>query len=153
MPDYTRINFIQGTSPPINAANLNHMDAQLAAAPYSVFFLTTPYQFAANDSISGSATKTYTIVGNGTPSVPSGAKAALVSCFYVGSVTGTYLQMVAHGQTVANVSNWPLMGQAQVNSGQVAATAIVPLDATGKLDAIASQNITSLYASVYGYVY
>lgn len=117
-----------------------------------IFFLTTPYQFATNAS-QNSTTVTYTIVGNGTPSVPSGAKAALVSCYYLGGAAGNYIQMVAHGQSVTNPSNWPLMGQAQVSSGSVAATAIVPLDSNGKLDVIASGNITSIYASVYGYIY
>jgi hypothetical protein len=154
MPHLPITTYNSGNPPGIDAPWLDALGAQVEYI-YSTYFLTTPYLFINNVTINGGNTNTYTLTGVGTPTVPSGAKGALVSCFYTGSVAGQFLQMYPHGATVSDVSNYPLMGQAQVNGGQVVATAIVPLDGSGQIDAKASAggNCTGIHASIYGYIY
>jgi hypothetical protein len=118
------------------------------------FVETTPYRFASGASILSGNTIVYPITGNGSPAIPAGTTFVYVSCFWVGSAAGTYVQIYPLGGTNTDPSNWPLMGQAQVSSGQVAASAVCALDVTGNLVVKASGgNVSGFNASVYGYVY
>lgn len=105
-----------------------------------------------NDSIGSGSTKTYTCVGVG--SVPTGAKAVLLSYYYTSSAGNTFAAFTPHG-TAYTTGNAPASDPATSTSAIGNAGAfIVPLDATGKIDVAASNGaISGLYIYLYGYIY
>lgn len=119
-----------------------------------ITFLTTPYQFVLNDSINSGSTKNYTLTGVGTPIVPSGARGALITVYYSSTTVGAFLQACPHGATIANTSDYPVLGVVQVSGVTMTMTTLVALDANGKIDLKANTgNCTSISGSINGYVY
>lgn len=120
-----------------------------------IYLLTTPYLFLNNISMASGAVNTYTIIGNGTPVIPSNAAFILVSCTYAANGFA-FVQMGPNGYTYSDLTNYPIFGRGQTSAtnNQVGACGIVPLNTTnGKIDVqTPSGNVTNLSASVYGFL-
>jgi hypothetical protein len=116
------------------------------------FVETTPYRFLANASINSGTTIVATITGNGTPSIPSAATFCMVSCSWVCTTAGAYIQIYPNGVSPANADSYPLFGQTQGGSGQNAASGTVPIGTGGQIVVAAfGGNVTAFNGSVYAF--
>lgn len=117
-----------------------------------VFFLATPYLLLNAVTINSAVVNTYTVTGGAT-GVPTGATGILFSIYGTGASAGGWLSLKPHGATVANNSNYPMVGLVQVAGATPAAFGMVAVSG-GQIDVSAnSSNFTGINMSIYGYIF
>jgi hypothetical protein len=118
----------------------------------NVTFLATPYLLDNNGSLAQNASSNETVTG-GSTGVPTGAIAVILSTFFAGNVTGTYLQWSAQGSTISDASNAPLV-ICQNGTAITSGTIIVPVNTSnGQITVTAKQgNASGVHTSIIGYI-
>lgn len=116
-------------------------------------FLSVPFQFVTNDSITGGNNKLYQVAG-GTTGIPSSAQMVFITLQAAAAITGTYVQVAPSGGFISGLS-YPQVEITQTTSIQSFGSLCIPVNTVvldGKIEILANNNnISNVNGYVYGY--
>jgi hypothetical protein len=130
---------------------MNKIETQLAAAPYSTFFLATPYHLTTNPTVNANNTTNLTCTGGAT-GVPTGATGVLLQVgLFSSSAQGGSVQIYPTGATAGIYCNITAQGP---QNTYCQAFGICPVSAGGQITVKAiTSNMVLQDWYIFGYIY